>query len=156
MHQSKNLRKIALAILLTTLAGACALTPVPHRGTASLSTYPATSEPQTPEPEAKEISQAAGHNRPQAPGFVVHVDPLTGQMLPEPPTPAQGAVLESQQLHSTPIEAPQAVEIPSAVSGGGVKVKLNRQFHQPLFATIEAGGKIKLEHGPAHSESGVK
>jgi hypothetical protein len=37
-----------------------------------------------------------------------------------------------------------------------VKVKLNRQFNQPLFATIEADGKIKLEHRPAHPEVGTK
>jgi hypothetical protein len=51
---------------------------------------------------------------------------------------------------------PQAVEVPSPVPGGGVKVNLNRQFHQPLFAIIDGDGKLRFQHRPAHSDSEAK
>jgi hypothetical protein len=44
---------------------------------------------------------------------------------------------------------PQALETPSTAPGGGVKVNLNRQFHRPLVATIDADGKVTLEHRSA-------
>ena len=152
MHTSTNSCKIALALLLSAIAGACAHKSALHTGAASLKTY-STNEPQPAAPETQEILQAG---TPQAPGFVVHVDPLTGQILPEPPAPTQGQALERQQLQSAPTEPLPAVETPSPVPGGGVKVKLNRQFNQTLFATIEADGKIKVEHRPAHPEQGKK
>jgi hypothetical protein len=156
MHTSTNSCTIALALILSAVAGGCVHKPAPHAGAASLNPYSVTGEPQPAAREAKEILQAGGHGAPRATGFVVHVDPLTGEILPEPPAPAQGQVPERQQLQSAPIDPLPAVETPSPVPGGGVKVKLNRQFNQPLFATIEADGKIKLEHRPAHPEVGTK
>ena len=156
MHTSTNSCKIALALLLSAIAGACAHKPVPHAGAASLNTYSATIEPQPAAPEAEELLQAGGHGAPRPSGFIVHVDPLTGHILPEPPVPAHGQGLERQQLQLPPIEPLPAVETPSPAPGGGVKVKLNRQFNQTLFATIEADGKIKVEHRPPHPEAEIK
>jgi hypothetical protein len=156
MHTASYSRKIALAALLTTVAGACAHMPTPHSGTGSLSTYPAITEPESALAEAKEISHAAEHTRPQPSGLVVHIDPLTGQILPKAPLSFASPVPDPQQLQSAPIAAPQAVEVLSPVLGGGVKVKLHGQFHQSLFAIVDGDGNIRFEHRPAHYEFGVK
>ena len=156
MHISTNSFRIALTLLLSVAGGACAHRPVPHAGAASLNPYSATIEPLPAAPEAKEILQAGGQGAPPATGFIVHIDPLTGQILPEPPVLDQSQALERQQLQSAPIEPLPAVATPTPVPGGGVKVKLNRQFNQTLFATIEADGKIKVEHRPPHPEAEIK
>ncbi|HEX2228055.1 MAG TPA: hypothetical protein VHM64_13025 [Candidatus Binatia bacterium] len=156
MHTSTNSCRIALALLLSAMTGACAHRRVPNAGAASLSPYSATIGPQPAAPEAKEILQAGGHGAPPAIGFIVHIDPLTGQILPEPPAPDQSQALERQQLQSAPIEPLPAIATPTPVPGGGVKVKLNRQFNQTLFATIGADGKIKVEHRPPHAEAEIK
>jgi hypothetical protein len=152
MYSSKKLFKIATAVLLPAFAGACAHNPAgPETGIV----LPSASifKSQLAASQAEAVSQAAGHDAVQAPGFVVHIDPLTGQILPKASAAPGQEPLQAQQLHSAPVSEPEPVATPSPVPGGGVRVKLNRQFHQPLVATIAADGKIRLQHRPQHSES---
>ncbi len=155
MNGSRPSCKIALAALLTTVACGCAPKLGPHSGSALPDAVPEKAET-TFAPERQNLSHTAENPKTQAPGLIVHIDPLTGQILPKPPVAAQGQVQDSQQLQAAPVPAPQAVERPSPVRGGGITVNLNRQFHQPLFATINDEGKVKLEHRPAYSELGAK
>ena len=37
-------------------------------------------------------------------------------------------------------------EVPSSVPGGGVKVDLQGRFQSPLVGTIDADGKVKMQH----------
>jgi hypothetical protein len=153
MKGSRHSCKIALAALLATVVCGCAHKLVPSSaGPADADSQSATAATS----DAQTRSHTAENPAPQAPGLVVHIDPLTGEVLPKPAVPAQAQIPEPQQLQSAPVAAPQTVEVASPVPGGGVKVNLNRQFHQPLFATIDADGKIKLEHRPAHSNLEVK
>jgi hypothetical protein len=139
MKGSKYSCEITLAALLITVACACAPKLAPPKSAETISAAP----------EAQKPSHTAGSPIPQAPGLVVHIDPVTGEILPKPPVAPAGQKLEPQLFQSAPAPAPQLLEVPSAAPGGGVKVNLNRQFHQPLLATMDAHGKIKIEHRPA-------
>jgi hypothetical protein len=139
------LSKFVLAALLAGSAGGCVeklALPV-----ASVESG-ASSRPSIDAAEVKEAPNSAGHVAQQAPGLVVHIDPATGEILPRPVPPASPKP-ESQTLQSTPASVPQALETPSTAPGGGVKVNLNRQFHRPLVATIDADGKVTFEHRSA-------
>jgi hypothetical protein len=149
MKTSRHFDKVALAALLTVLAGGCAHKLAPQVGSGELITIPNSSQPPLNTTPGKEVANSAGGVAQSGAGLVVHVDPITGQILAKPPIPPIGQELELQQLQSVPAQTPQVLEVPSTVPGGGVKVNLNRQFHIPLVATIETDGKIKLEHRPA-------
>jgi hypothetical protein len=110
----------------------------------------ASSRPFIDAAQVKEAPSSAGHVAQQAPGLVVHIDPTTGEILPRP-VPSGTPQPESQTLQSAPVSEPQAVEKPSTAPGGGIKANLNRQFHRPLVATVDADGKVTFEHRPAHS-----
>jgi len=149
MKPSSYFAGVAPAALLAALAGGCAGKSAPTLATGGLSAISENSQPSRHTTPAKKVPDSAGGVAQSGAGLVVHIDPSTGQILPKPPIPPIGQELELQQLQSVPAQTPQALEVPSMVPGGGVKVNLNRQFHIPLVATIETDGKIKLEHQPA-------
>jgi len=78
-----------------------------------------------------------------APGFVVHINPITGEIPPGPPA---GALTPPQAAETAKVPAPQFFTVPSAVPGGGVMVDLQGHFLTPLVATIDADGKVTLKH----------
>jgi hypothetical protein len=151
MNALSDFEKAGLAAVLIALAGGCAHKLADQVASEEWSAVPGIVQPSLASTEAREISHSAGQVISKAPGLVVHIDPLTGEILPKPPVPPAGQILDPQQYQSAPAPAPQAVEVPSPVPGGGVKVNLNRQFHQPLFATMDADGRIRLEHRPAQT-----
>jgi hypothetical protein len=143
--------KIVPATLLAVMVCGCTHGLAPHRVNAVLGALPESAKTPLAAPEAQEHSHGAMNPTAQAPGLVVHIDPLTGEILPKAPVPPAGQALDPQQLRSAPVSPLPLVEMASPTPGGGIKVKLNRQFHQPLFATIDGDGKIKFDHRPAHS-----
>ena len=94
-----------------------------------------------PPPAEKPVAVPGG-----AAGMTIYIDPQTGAILKEP---APGAVplqltRELQEALSTSHQG--LVEVPSPVPGGGVMVDLQGRFQSPLFVTIDADGKVKLQH----------
>lgn len=89
-------------------------------------------------------------------GMMIHIDPQTGEILkgpvpgtvplPLPPTLRRALSTSHQGLFETP----------SPVPGGGVKVDLQGRFQSPVFATIDANGKLKLQHLHEIPEPGDK
>jgi hypothetical protein len=87
-----------------------------------------------------------------ASGMIIYVDPQTGAILHEP---APGTVPlqltpELQNALSTSHEG--LVETPAA--GGGVKLDLQGRFQNPLVGTIDASGKLRIQHLHEMPESG--
>ncbi|MGH7926895.1 MAG: hypothetical protein ACREQV_03775, partial [Candidatus Binatia bacterium] len=142
---------------MATLAGGCVDKLTPPAVIGQKSTFPEGSRPSVDTTRAKEGRDGAAQPAQQTPAMIVHIDPATDQILPAPPLPPTGHIPEPPLLQSAPASAPQFLEVPSPTPGGGVKVNLNRQFHQPLVATIDNNGRIKLRHRPAqHSGSATK
>ena len=87
----------------------------------------------------------AGEGAP-VPGMMIYIDPQTGAILQEP---APGTVPlqltpELQNAFSTTHQG--LAEVQMSGPGGGVKVDLQGRFQSPLFATVGASGKTKIQH----------
>jgi hypothetical protein len=142
--------KLTIVALLTPLVGACAPNISRQVSSADQRTL---QEGSYASPPGHEAPINTGATRRQAPGLVVYIDPVTGEILPKPqPAPGDPNLLQPM-FQTAPAPTQQPVEVYGAEPGSGVKVRLNRQFHQPLVATTDSGGKIKLEHRPAQSDS---
>ena len=88
-----------------------------------------------------------------AAGMVIHVDPKTGAILKEP-APGSVPIQLTPQLRNALSTSHQGlVETPSSVPGGGVRLDLQGRFQSPLFVTIDADGKVKIQHLPEPPES---
>ena len=79
----------------------------------------------------------------KAAGIVVHIDPTTGEFLPEPP--ATG-VAEPPAAGAAKAPLPELYEVASPTPGGGVMIDLKGHFRTPLVATMDADGKVTLKH----------
>ena len=88
-------------------------------------------------------SNPAMTGREKAPGIVVHIDPTTGEVLPEP---SPGDAPRTLPQEAAKVPAPQLYEVPSPVPGGGVMIDLQKQFRTPLVATMDEDGKVILKH----------
>lgn len=88
--------------------------------------------------------------------MMIYIDPQTGAFLKEP-APGHVPLELSPQLQNALSTSDEGlVEIPSSVPGGGVKLDLQGRFQSPLFGTIDANGKLKMQHLNETSESGDK
>jgi hypothetical protein len=93
-------------------------------------------QPQASNPAAAQSAQ----------GMKVYIDPRTGAILREPApgtVPLQVSPADQNAL-STSHEG--LVEVPSSVPGAGVGLNLQGRFQSPLFATIDANGKVRVQH----------
>jgi hypothetical protein len=76
------------------------------------------------------------------PGMEAHVDPDSGELVPEPVTP--------RPAESLPAPLPPLAE--EAAPGGGTMVRLNGQFMSNVVATVNPDGSVRIEcvteHGP--------
>ena len=75
-----------------------------------------------------------------APGMVVHRDPATGTLGVPPPDAAPSAV--PQAAPSSPFALP---ETPGTTPAGGVTVDVQGHLDSPMWATIGADGKARVE-----------
>lgn len=90
------------------------------------------------------------------PGMTIYRDPTTGQFVPPPagppgpskplPTPSPGSSTSHADL----------VERPSVVPGGGVIIDLEGRFRGPLTATVDADGKVTIQHQPSLPATGTR
>lgn len=81
-----------------------------------------------------------------APGMMIYIDPKTGAILKEPAPGTVPLQLTPQLQNALSTSHQGLVETPSSVPGGGVKVDLQGRFQSPLFVTIDADGKVKMQH----------
>ena len=89
-----------------------------------------------------------------ASGMVIYIDPQTGAIR-NTPTPGTVPVQLTPQLQNALSTSHQGLtESPNPVPGGGVKVDLQGRFQSPLVATIDANGKLKMQHLHDIPESG--
>jgi hypothetical protein len=137
--------KAALGALLVALASGC----VAH--------FPeqVNPEPYLTRPEAVQLSPPGTQGTEpgeKAPGIIVYIDPKSGEITTRPsetlPVPKPQQSLERvrepvSELHETL----------SPVPGGGVVIHLGERFSTPLTATIDADGKLRLEHLPTLPDS---
>jgi hypothetical protein len=90
-------------------------------------------------------------------GLVVHIDPVTGRIVPKPSAAGNVPAIPVPQFQSAPLAADSDfVEEASPIPGGGIKVNLKRRFHQPLTATSQPDGRIRIEHTPADTQADSK
>jgi hypothetical protein len=106
-----------------------------------------------PDPSALRET-AVGKSDPSAPvagGLTVHIDPLTGHFTkPGGGIPMQLSPAEANAL-STSHQG--LVETLSPRPRGGAVVHLQGRFQSPLVATIDAQGKVTIQHLDADSLS---
>src|SRR5262245_51747933 len=141
LMQRSTLRNTAtLGILLVSLASGC----VAHIS------GPVNPEPNVLRSEAiQQIPAGARETEPseKTPGIIVYIDPKSGEFTTPPPE-AMPAQRSHQSLERAGEPASGLHETLSPVPGGGVAVRLDERFSTPLTATIDADGKVRLEHLP--------
>ena len=81
-----------------------------------------------------------------ASNMMIHVDPKTGAIRKEPAPGTVPLQLTPQLQNALSTSHQGLVEAPSPVAGGGIKVDLQGRFQNPLFATIDADGRVKMQH----------
>jgi len=88
-----------------------------------------------------------------ASGMKIYIDPQTGAILKEPPPGSISVPLTPEMQNALSSSDQDLVEVPSPVPGGGVKVDLQGRFQNPVFATTDADGKVKVLHLPGTPEA---
>lgn len=79
-------------------------------------------------------------------GLRVHIDPKTGAILREPAPGTVPLRLTPQEQNALSTSHQGLVEVPNPLPGGGVKLDLQGRFQSPLIGTIDANGKVKMQH----------
>ena len=135
--------KLGLGVLIVTFISGC----VGHtRGEIS-------SEPQIS--NLNGATDAKTKPKENAPSIVVHVDPKTGQIITPLAGALAGQILQPQgDTSKQPVAQPQQTISP--VPGGGVMIYLDERFMTPSTATIDADGKVRVEHQSSVSDSNEK
>jgi len=142
-------------LLLTSLlaAGTCF-------AVAAQPAFPGESQPapsgQTQAGSATSVSPQTAEAPVPATGMTIYIDPNTGAILKEPAPGTVPLQLTPQLQNALSTSDRGLVEVPGSVPGGGVKLDLQGRFQSPLFATIDANGKIRIQHLPETQESGEK
>lgn len=145
MHQSIFRNSAVLGAFLVTLASGCAVHN-PEQG---------NPEPSLARPEALQVNPVGAQGTEpgeKAPGIIVYIDPKSGEFTTPPPE-AMSAQTPQQSLETGKEPASELHEILSPVPGGGVAVRLGERFSTPLSATIDADGKLRVEHSPTLTDS---
>jgi hypothetical protein len=129
------------------LAAACAGGPQPPLLSHGAGSGPA----REPNPTNPAQASAEENARPSS-GLVVHIDPATGRIVPKPTAGGNVPAIPAPQFQSAPTADSDFVEEASPIPGGGIKVNLKRRFHQPLTATSQPDGRIRIEHTPTDAQ----
>ena len=82
----------------------------------------------------------------EAAGMTIYIDPQTGAILKEPAPGTVPLQLTPQLLNALSTSHQGLAETPSSVAGGGFKLDLQGRFQNPLIVTIDADGKLKMQH----------
>jgi hypothetical protein len=81
-----------------------------------------------------------------APGMRVYVDPETGRFEQEPPRGRPPLSLSPQAREALSTSHEGLAEVPSKGPAGGFKLNLKGRFRSPLFVTVDAHGKLGMQH----------
>jgi hypothetical protein len=145
MQQSIRLNRATLGALLVALASGCVAhvsEPVDPKSNLTRSEADQLIPVGTRETEPGE----------KAPGIIVHIDPNSGEFTSQPAEalPAQKGQQSVEKAREPALELHETL---SPVPGGGVAIRLGESFFTPLTATIDAEGKLRLEHLPSPPDS---
>ena len=85
--------------------------------------------------------------QPHVAGYMIHIDPATGQMTERAPgtTPL---VIDPDLQNALSTSAEGLVELPSPIEGGGMIVDLQGRFQNTMISTIDEDGTL---HAPCLS-----
>lgn len=148
-----NLWNGASLVAMAIIAGGCAAKMAAPKAVEEPLINSQHAEPQLDRARAAGAVTTAAVASENAPGFVVHIDPITGEILPGLPA---GAVTPPKAAETAKVPAPQFFAVPSSVPGGGVMIDLQGHFRTPLVATIDADGKMTLKHASPAATDAVK
>ena len=168
--------RIALTALFVVFAGGCAANmaapiAVEDRGVTQGMTprFDTAQTAASAQPVPSEQTQTgSGANVPQPPankqdavpsgasGIVIYIDPRTGAIRKEPAPGTVPLQLSAEIQNALSTSHQGLVAVPSSVPGGGMIINLQGRFQSPLLATIDADGKLKIQHLHNLLESGVQ
>lgn len=81
-----------------------------------------------------------------ATGMTVYVNPQTGEILAQPVPGGQPLTLSPEEQNAASTSHEGLVEVPAP--GGGYMLDLQGRFQNPLAATIDASGRLRVQHLP--------
>ena len=135
--------RTSVIVLLVALGGfAVAAQPVFAGDGQPAGQMPATAGASADQPRAETPAASPGG----PPGMVIYIDPQTGAILKEPAPGTVPLQLSPQLFNALSTSHQGLVETPSSVPDGGVKVDLQGRFQNPLIGTIDADGKVRMQH----------
>ena len=137
--------RVVLTVLLVVFAGGCAANMAAPIAINELATSAERSRPPFDTARSSDAAQPDTAASGRASGLVAHIDPTTGEFLPDPPA---DRVAPPRAAEAAKASAPQLYEVPSPTPGGGVMIDLQDQFQTPLAATMDADGKVTVKHKP--------
>jgi hypothetical protein len=85
-------------------------------------------------------------------GMVVHIDPNSGEIVAPDRMPVPGQVPQ-RSVDASKRTSGDLRETPSPEPGGGVMLHLDERFMTPLKVTVDAEGKVTLNHQSGMSDS---
>ena len=77
---------------------------------------------------------------------LVHVDPVTGRILPRPAPGAARLQLSPQERNALSTSHQELVETPHPDPRGGFILNLQGRFRHTLIATTNESGKVVVQH----------
>lgn len=133
--------------LLTSLLGVAACFVVTARPAFPADDSPAASaqtptQPGVPQPPAEKPTAVPEG----ASGMTVYIDPQTGAIRQDPAPGTTPLQLTPQERNAFSTSHQDLVQVPNPEPGGGVKLDLQGRFQSPLIGTIDANGKLKMQH----------
>ncbi len=149
MKRPKFWIKIELGALMLILSAGCSPSVPSSADTEDRAASSESSQPPQGTAQVTETRQPAAGATEKAPGMIIHIDPITGEIVSTPATP-----LPTDKLTT---ETPKELRVvPSPVPGGGVMIELDDRFSTPQKATVEADGKVTIKHQSAPTTTGAK
>ncbi len=82
----------------------------------------------------------------QGGGMTVYVNPQTGQIVAQPVPGGEPLTLTPEEQNAASTSHDGLVEVPAP--GGGYMLDLQGRFQNPLAATIDASGRLRVHHLP--------
>jgi hypothetical protein len=79
-------------------------------------------------------------------GMTVYIDPQTGAIRQDPAPGTTPLQLTPQERNAVSTSHQDLVQVPNPEPGGGVKLDLQGRFQSPLMGTIDANGKLRMQH----------
>jgi hypothetical protein len=97
-------------------------------------------------PPPKSLDSPSARIPAGATGMKIYIDPQTGQLTTEEPAGAVPLQLSPAEANALSTSHQGLVESLSPAPGGGVILDLQGRFQNPIFATVDANGKVTIRH----------